>query len=157
MPDVLRLFSQLIRSWFGHGVFSFCSFRVTSSYILLLKSHTVAIMSQLNVFKYANIIVYCVTYSIKTICYIYEYMNMYKSAHIHICEYLNMGWGMRQVGVRSMYICSMTEIRFFTLVKLSQLLLKTAVNLEYVMFLCYKLYLFYFLLDFGGNIIYNYL
>ena len=84
-------------------------------------------------------------------------MNMYKSAHIHICEYLNMRWGMRQVGVRSMYICSMTEIRFFTSVKLSQLLLKTTVNLEYVMFLCYKLYLFYFLLDFGGSIIYNYL
>ena len=71
-------------------MFSFCSFRVTSSYILLLKSHTVAIMSQLNVFKYANIIVYCITYSIKTICYIYEYMNMCKSgsySHMRILEY----------------------------------------------------------------------
>ena len=71
-------------------MFSFCSFRVCSSYILLPKSHTVAIMSQLNVFKYANIIVYCVTYSIKTICYIYEYMNMCKSgshSHMRILEY----------------------------------------------------------------------
>ena len=96
-------------------MFSFCSYRVPSSCILLLKSHTVAIMSQLNVFKYANIIVYCVTYSINTICYIYEYMNMYKSAHIHICEYLNIRWGMRHGGVRSMYICIMTEMGFFTL------------------------------------------
>jgi len=72
-------------------------------------------MSQLNVFKYADIIVYCITYSIKTICYTSEYMNMYIPLHIHTYEYLNMGWGMGHDGVRSMYIWSMTEMGFFTL------------------------------------------
>ena len=42
-------------------------------------------------------------------------MNMYIPLHIHTYEYLNIGWGMGHDGVRSMYIWSMTEIRFFTL------------------------------------------